>query len=135
MADRVYELRLLMHRKQEAPVPMPIAASLAHFQLSRQGAEKTGLELECALNDAAAALSQLADVSFQTEVGETLRMPPEDVQGGRFERGGSVFRAPNGQLYRALSIRRADLMAALVVLERARRTSAAGEEARRSGET
>jgi len=71
------------------------------------------------LNDAARALSQLADVYYEEAPGRIARIPHADLIGGAFCNGAREFRASNGRTYRDLALRRLDLMNALDVLEKA----------------
>src|SRR5262245_11219808 len=104
---------------QSKPVPMPVAASLVYHQLNHavRGYE---VDYAAALNGAALALSQVADV-YHVHDRKLLRIPSEElIARGVFEDSGATYRAPSGRVYRSLSMRRIDVMQALAVLGKAR---------------
>jgi len=106
-------------RGRDAPVPLAVAASLVYFQFRRPVAMQSDDALQRILNDAARALSQLADVYYEEAPGRIARIPHADLIGGAFCNGAREFRASNGRTYRDLALRRLDLMNALDVLEKA----------------
>lgn len=104
---------------QSQPVPMPVAASLVYHHLNHsiRGYEH---QYGAALNGAALALSQVADV-YHIDEGKLLRIPSEElIARGVFEDSGATYRVPSGRVYRSLSMRRIDVMQALSILSKAR---------------
>jgi hypothetical protein len=118
------KIRASIRERQAAPVPLLVAASLVHFQLSGIGARSEG-ELDRALEEAAMSLAQIADVYYENDKAHVLRIPDEDLLGGTFRDGGKTFAAASGRVYSGLSMRRIDVMYAVEVLEKARRTLSA----------
>lgn len=108
-------VRATLRKRQVRPVPMRVAASLVHFQL-RRGIAPNDDELDRALNDAALALAQIADVYYENDQGRILRIPDGDLRSGLFYEGAKTFRSSSGHEYRALSMRRIDVMHAIEVL-------------------
>lgn len=134
-ADR-NKVHAALQEAQAAPVALRVAASLVYFQVSRNLAAKNDIELDRALNDAALALAQIADVYYENDKGHLLRIQDDDSHAGTFEDGAKTFRTAAGQTYTALSMRRIDIMYALDVLEKASHAlhSAEGRLASRSPE-
>ena len=109
-----------LRARQSTPVPMRVAASLVYFQLQRNAAVNDDV-LDRALNDAASALVQIADVYYENEQHHLLRIPNEDLHDGQFEQGAKIYRTRAGQTFTTLSMRRIDLMYAMEVLCKASR--------------
>lgn len=106
--------------RQSQPVPMPVACSLVYHHLNRDiGDLALSPGYRPALNSTALALSQVSDV-YHVEGGKLLRIPSEELAGGAFEDSGATYRAASGRVYRSLSMRRIDVMEAMIVLRRAR---------------
>lgn len=99
---------------------MRVAASLAYFEL-RHNAAINEDALDRALNDAAFALSQIADVYHENEARHVLRIPDEALHNGQFEGGAKIYRTRAGQTFSGLSMRRIDLMYAMEALRNASR--------------
>jgi hypothetical protein len=109
-----------LQQQQATPVPVRVAASLVYFELhDRVSAGPDSAGLERALNDAALALAQVADIYHENQLGHVLRIPEEDLRSGLFEQGATVFKCANGAVYQKLSMRRIDLMYAMEVLRNA----------------
>ena len=106
---------------------MRVAASLVYFEL-RHNVTGNDRALDRALNDAALALAQIADVFYENEAGHVLRIQEVDLQNGRFEEGAKIYRTRAGQAFTTLSIRRIDLMYAMEVLHKASRAIGAANE-------
>ena len=130
MADHD-RIRRSLRARQMAPVPLRVAASLVYFQLRHGAIAQSDEALERALDDAALALAQITDIYYENPAGSILRIPDDELRGGRFEQGAKTFRSAAGQEFRFLSMRRIDLMYAMEVLATAGRTLAA---ARREGQ-
>ena len=109
--------------RQSKPVKLRVAASIAHHELSgRKREAMLAADYFNALNDAAAQLAHVADIYYVNEAGRLLRVPAEDVQAGTVANGGDVLQMPNGFVYRALSMRRIDVMDAIAALRVAQKT-------------
>ena len=106
--------------RQSQPVPMQVACSVVYHQLNRD-IGNIGVERGYAssLNATALALSQVADV-YYIEQGRLLRVPSEELVGGTFEDSGATYRAASGRVFKSLSMRRIDVMEAMIVLSKAR---------------
>jgi arsenate reductase (thioredoxin) len=100
---------------QAKPVPLRVAASLAHHQLHGGLPPNMGQ----ALNDTAVSLGQVADVYFLTAARRLRRLAQEDIGGGRFEDGGAAFRCADGRLFTSLSMRRSEILDAIGALKTA----------------
>ena len=83
-----------LHERQSTPVPMRVAASLVYFELQHNAARNDDA-LDRALNDAAFALAQIADVYHENEARHVLRIPDEALHNGQFEQGPKIL--PNGR--------------------------------------
>ncbi len=93
---------------------------MVYFEF-RHHAANSDDALDRALNDAAFALAQIADVYYENEVGHVLRIPDEDLRDGHFGEGAKIFRTRAGRTFTMVSMRRIDLMYAMQVLHRASR--------------
>ena len=113
-------IRARLRERQSMPVPMRVAASLAYYEL-RHNAAGNDHALDRALNDAAFALAQLADVYHENEAGHVLRIPDEALHKGQFEEGAKTYRTRAGQTFTGLTMRRIDLMYAMEALREASR--------------
>lgn len=100
---------------------MRVAASLMYFELRHNAGACSDDALDRALNDAALALAQIADVYYENAAGHVLRIPDQDLRDGQFEQGAKIYRARGGQTFTTLSMRRIDLMYAMDVLHKASR--------------
>ena len=120
-------IRRRLRERQVAPVPLRIAASLVYFQLHRDVSAQNEEALDRALNDAALALAQIADIYYENHAHHILRIPDEELRSGLFGGGAKMFRSSGGQEYRALSMRRIDLMQAMEVLSAAGQAFAAAQ--------
>lgn len=99
-------------------VPMPVAASLVYYQLSRDTQSPLQRrQYDRFLNDAATALSYLADVYYQNDGRGILRLSAAELARGRFEQGARAFRVRDGRVYRKLSVRRMELVDAISVFK------------------
>ena len=109
-----------LRERQSMPVPMRVAASLVYFEVRHSGVGNDDA-LDRALNDAALALAQIADVYHENEAGHVLRIPDEALRNGQFEEGAKIYRTHAGEKFATLSMRRIDLMYAIEVLHKASR--------------
>jgi len=106
--------------RQSKPVKLRVAASIAHYELT--GKKREGLmarDYFTALSTTAAQLAQVADIYHINESGRLLRVPTEDLQAGTVSNGGDVLVMPSGFVYRGLSMRRIDVMDAIIALREA----------------
>ena len=87
MADQQQKIRTTLKEGQVVPVPLRVAASLVYFQISGKRAARDDHELDQALNDAAFALAQIADIYYENDKGHVLRIPDDDLYAGTFEDG------------------------------------------------
>lgn len=117
------DIRARLLASQAQPVRLRMAASVVHHALTRQArASMRGADYLEALNKAATALAQVADIYCRAgPLGRLLRIPEEELAGGRFEDGGNLFHAATGTVYKALMVRRVDVLAGLEVLRRAQK--------------
>ena len=109
-----------LRERQSMPVPMRVAASLVYFEL-RHSAASNEDALDRALNDAAFALAQIADVYHENDARHVLRIPDEALHNGQFEGGAKIYRTHAGETFTRLSMRRIDLMYAMQALRNASR--------------
>ena len=116
-----------LRERQSMPVPMRVAASLMYFEL-RHSAANNDDALDRALNDAAFALAQIADVYHENEAAHVLRIPDEALHNGQFEGGAKIYRTRAGQRFTGLSMRRIDLMYAMEVLRKASQAMATANQ-------
>lgn len=117
----IRKLATRLDLQQLHPVPLRVAASIVFNELSRAPSIAThGEHYGRALNDAAMALAQLADVYYRDARGMILRLPDEDLGAGRFENRARVFRTTDGRAYENLSVRRGQMVDAIVALRKAR---------------
>jgi hypothetical protein len=115
--------------RQSKPVKLRVAASIAHHELTGKKREAMlAKEYFDALTAAAAQLAHVADVYHVNEAGRLLRVPTEDLLAGTIANGGDILRMPNGFVYRALSMRRADVMDAISALKSAQAAIRQGAE-------
>jgi hypothetical protein len=103
---------------QKKPVPLHVAASVVHRQLS--GALGEVQETAAVLDSTALALSNVSDIYYLNAHGELLRIPHEELAVGVFENGAKRFRTRSGNVYESLSMRRGDMADALAILRKAR---------------
>jgi hypothetical protein len=105
---------------QSKPVKLRVAAALLHHEIT--GVDRAGRRPDdylVALNTAAHALSQVSDLYYVNPHGRLLRVPSEDVAGGKFEGGGDVLKTVSGTVYRSLSMRRVDVIDGIKILKQA----------------
>lgn len=118
MAERPTGVRQSFKQRQVAPVPLCVAASLVYFHLHRKISAPNVAALDRALNDAALALAQIADVYYEHQAGRILRIPDQDLRSGLFSDGAKTFKSTAGREFKRLSMRRIDVMHAIGVLEK-----------------
>jgi len=107
--------------RADQPIKMRVAAALVYHQITgktRNAASEP--EYEVALADTAIALSQVADIFYVNGEGRLARIPEDELALGKFEQSGDVYRARSGQVYRDVTLLRADVMDAVVLLTKAR---------------
>ena len=115
-----------MPADQAKPIPLHVAASVVHQQLSGSAREWGDEEYAAVLNSTALALSNVSDIYYLNLQGRLLRIPAEELAVGVFEDGARAFRTRSGNVYESLSMRRADMAVAISVLKSARGAMRAG---------
>jgi len=105
---------------QAKPVPLHVAASVVHQQLSGAAREWQDEAYAAILESTALALSNVSDIYYVNAHGRLLRIPDEELAVGRFENGARIFRTRSGNVYESLSMRRGDMADAIAVLKKAR---------------
>ena len=101
---------------QAKPVKLRVAASVVHSQLSRTVRfNMRGPEYIAALSDSATALAQIIDI-YHVANRKLLRIEKEELEGGKFADGGNIFHGASGTVYRALSVRRGEVIHAIEAL-------------------
>lgn len=119
-----------MPADQVTPIPLHVAASVVHQQLSGTSREWKDDDYGAVLNSTALALSHVSDIYYLNLHGRLLRIPDEELAVGMFENGARCFRTRSGNVYESLSMRRADMADAIALLKSARGAMrAAGAEA------
>jgi hypothetical protein len=101
------------------PIPLHVAASVVHRQLSGAARRRKDASDAALLDSTALALSHFSDIYYVNTHGRLLRIPSEELAVGMFESGAKAFRTRSGNVYESLSMRRADMAGALAVLKRA----------------
>ena len=97
-------------------VPLRVAASLVYYQLNRRlGGTERGVAAD--FESTAMALSHLADVYYADGAGNLAKVPRADLALAEFRDGGDCCSTPAGVLYQSLTMRRADLMDAMLILK------------------
>lgn len=71
------------------------------------------------LDSTALALSHVCDIYAVNTRGKLFRIPDSELTIGAFEGGAKCFRANDGTVYEALSIRRGDMTDAIEILRKA----------------
>lgn len=127
------EIQARLLASQAKPVKLRIAASVVHNELTRQGRfAMRGPEYITALTQAAQQLAQVVDI-YHVVNGRLVRIPEEELVNGAFEDGGNIFRTHSGNIYKALSVRRIDVLEGIEVLRQAHKAmkdaSAAADQA------
>lgn len=102
------------------PVPLHVAASVVQQQLSGATRDWRAENYGATLDSTALALSHVSDIYYLDRQGRLVRIPNEELAVGRFEDGAKVFRTRSGNAYQSLSMRRADMADAIVILRKAR---------------
>lgn len=118
----------------DKPVPLHVAASVVHQQLSGSSRDWRDDTYDGILESTALALSHVGHIYYVNAHGRTLRIPDEELAVGMFENGAKAFRTRSGNVYESLSMRRGDMADAIAVLKSARgamRTLGATETADR----
>lgn len=94
---------------------MRVAATLVYHQLNRRlGGTEEGASAD--FESAALALSHLADIYHADAAGRIAKVPRAELSLAEFADGGDTCRTPAGRRYTSLTLRRADLMDAIVIL-------------------
>ena len=110
------EVRARLLESQSKPVRLRVAAAAAHQELTQQPRSSMfGPRYIAALTRAATQLAQVVDV-YHVVQGKLLRIPDEVLRSGVFHDGGNLLRTASGEVYRALSVRRIDVMEGLEIL-------------------
>jgi hypothetical protein len=112
---------------QAKPVPLHVAASVVHQQLSGSSRNWKDETYSATLDRTAFALSHVSDIYYVDAQGRLGRIPNEELAVGMFESGARVFRTRSGNAYEPLSMRRGDMSDAITVLKNARALHGAGE--------
>ena len=105
---------------QAKPVPLHVAASVVHQQLSGSARNWKDETYSAILDSTALALSHISDIYYVDAQGRPRRIPDEELAVGMFEGGARVFRTRSGNRYESLSMRRGDMSDAITVLKNAR---------------
>jgi hypothetical protein len=103
-------------------VPLHVAASVVHRQLSGSLAEWPDESYVRLLDSTALALSHVADIYYVNAQGRTLKIPDAELAVGMFANGAKQFRTRSGNTYQSLSMRRGDMADAIVILKKAQAT-------------
>jgi hypothetical protein len=104
---------------EQAQVPLHLAASVVHQQLSGAASTREDQNHGGVLNSAALALSSVSEIYYLDARGRLVRLPEEELAVGGFEGGAKLFRTRSGNVYESLSIRRADMADAITILKNA----------------
>jgi hypothetical protein len=105
---------------QAKPIPLHVAASVVHQQLSGTSRDWKEDDYAAVLDSTALALSHVSDIYYLNAHGRLLRIPDEELAVGMFENGAKAFRTRSGNVYESLSMRRGDMADAIAVLKSAR---------------
>jgi len=105
---------------QAKPVPLHVAASVVHRQLSGALHESQYDTNDALLDSTALALSHVADIYYVNLQGRMLRIPREELAVGMFENGAKRFRTRSGNVYESMSMLRGDMADAIAILRKAR---------------
>jgi hypothetical protein len=110
------KLRTAREQSRSQLVKLRIVASmLQHERSGRRRDSMRGPEYLRELNEAAAALGNVADI-YRLEAGGMLRIPKEELRGAEYLDGGNILRTATGALYHPLAMRRADAIGAITFL-------------------
>lgn len=105
---------------QAKPIPLHVAASVVHQQLSGASRDWKDDDYAAILDSTALALSHVSDIYYLDPHGRLRRIPDEELAVGMFENGAKAFRTRSGNVYESLSMRRGDMTDAIAVLKSAR---------------
>ena len=111
----------------DKPVPLHVAASVVHQQLSGSSRDWRDDTYDGILESTALALSHVGHIYYVNTHGQSLRIPDEELAVGMFESGAKRFRTRSGNVYESLSMRRGDMADALVILKSAQGAQRAGD--------
>jgi hypothetical protein len=114
--EKMRAAREELARSHLRPVKLRIVASMLHHE--RSGGRRDsmrGPEYLQRLNEAAAALSAVADI-YRVEGGALVRIPKDELEGAQYLDGGNVLRTAAGALYHPLHMRRAEAIGAITLL-------------------
>jgi hypothetical protein len=112
---------------QAKPVPLHVAASVVHQQLSGSARDWKNSAI---LDSTALALSHISDIYYLDAQSKLRRIPDEELAVGMFEGGARLFRTRSGKAYESLSMLRGDMSDAITVLRNARGALHGAGEAR-----
>jgi len=101
----------------EKPVPLHVAASVVHQQLSGSSREWKGDAYGPILDSTALALSNITRILYVNTHGSLRPIPAEELAVGMFENGARVFRTRSGNVYESLAVRRGDMAEAIALLK------------------
>jgi hypothetical protein len=96
------------------PVPLAVAAAMVHQQVLGMSALAPDTDLKPMLDRCALALSQVCAIYSVDARGRLRRIPAEELALGVFEDGAQLYRTRSGNTYESLSVRRGDLLDAIV---------------------
>ncbi|HEU4350827.1 MAG TPA: hypothetical protein VFR66_03040 [Burkholderiales bacterium] len=122
--------RIRLVADQAKPVPLNVAASIVHQQLSGSSRTWKDETYSAILDSTALALSHVSDICYVDAQGKLRRIPDEELAVGMFEGGARVFRTRSGNAYESLFMRRGDMSEAITVLKNARGALHAASEAK-----
>jgi hypothetical protein len=117
--DKQKQFRAKLLASQAQPVPLRVAASVVHQQISGTLRDWKDGAYSVVLDSTALALSHVSDIYHVNAQGRLLRIPDEELAVGCFEGGAALFRTRSGNVYEALSMRRADMVDAIIILKKA----------------
>jgi hypothetical protein len=95
------------------------AAVVYHWTVGKLPQANNVHQLNEVLGTVAHALSTVAQLYYRDGGSRPRPLQPSDLVNSRFDRGASVLRKENGTELRGLSIRRADMTAAVPIFRRA----------------
>jgi len=101
---------------REKAVKLRLVACLLHRERSGRGRDSMRGPVYLAhLNEAAQALSEVIEIYCLVD-GKMNLIPRHELAGAVFQDGGNILRSAGGALYRCLTVRRGQAIAAITVL-------------------
>jgi hypothetical protein len=84
---------------QAKPIPLHVAASVVHQQLSGASRDWKEDDYAAILDSTALALSHVSDIYYLDAHGRLRRIPGEELAVGMFVGGAKAFRTRSGNVY------------------------------------